>query len=141
MRVSQTAARLFVIAAIALGSLIVGCGQSGDNSNSARPDASGYPRLFTPPEPAFARGLGITGGPITSEQARAIAEAATGGVAKDVEQEDEDGVQVFGVAIEAADNSLDVKIRIADGAVTKIEADDPDDEGSDGDEGSDSDTD
>ena len=73
-------------------------------------------------------------GPVTSEQARAIAESATSGVAGKVEQEDEDGVQVFGVVIQATAGALDVKVRISDGAVTKIEADDAesgDDEGSD----------
>jgi uncharacterized membrane protein YkoI len=119
---------------LATALLTGGCGNSTGSKNASGPSKPTASRNFNPPETSFARGLGITGGPITSEQARAIAESATSGVASKVEQEDEDGVQVFGVAIQATAGALDVKVRVSDGAVTKIEADDAesgDDEGSD----------
>ena len=79
---------------------------------------------FVPPNQTFAEGLGITGGPISSEQAKQIAAAAAGGTAVTVEREDEDGVQVFGVEVQTAAGIKDVKVRISDGAVMKIESDD-----------------
>jgi uncharacterized membrane protein YkoI len=82
--------------------------------------------LFDPPNQTFAQGLGITGGPISSDQAKQIAAAAAGGTASTVEQEGEDGVQVFGVKVQTAAGNKDVKVRISDGAVTKIESDDDD---------------
>jgi uncharacterized membrane protein YkoI len=87
--------------------------------------------VYNPPSQTFAQGLGITGGPVSSDQAKQIAAAAAGGTALTVEQEDEDGVQVFGVHVHTAAGNKDVKVRISDGAVTQIDPDDGD-EGPDG---------
>jgi uncharacterized membrane protein YkoI len=119
-----------LILALAGSSLILtGCGKSSANDKKDAVSPIGPTATIHPPDTSFAQGLGITGGPITSDQARSIAEAATSGVASKVEQEDEDGVQVFGVAVQAPTGSLDVKVRISDGAVTKIESDGGDAEG------------
>ncbi len=116
MKVRMHSVGLPMLAAVAL--LAVGACQSGSAPNRAGTMA------FVPPNQTFAQGLGITGGPISSEQAKQIAAAAAGGTALTVEQEDEDGVQVFGVKVQTATGNKDVKVRISDGAVTKIESDD-----------------
>lgn len=72
--------------------LALGACQSG-----SAPDGAGMV-VFNPPNQTFAEGLGITGGPVSSDQAKQIAAAAAGGTALSVEQEDEDGVQVFGIS-------------------------------------------
>lgn len=105
-------------AVVAAVSLALGACQSGSAPNRAGTVA------FNPPNQTFAQGLGITGGPVSSDQAKQIAAAAAGGTALSVEQEDEDGVQVFGVKVQTAAGNQDVKVRISDGAVTKIEPDD-----------------
>lgn len=122
---------LAFVCAVALS----GCGQGNNENSAASPARTTASGTINPPDVSFARALGISEGPITAEQAGRIAEAATGGVAGEIEQEDEDGVHVFGVDIKAADGDLDVKVRISDGAVTKIEKDDEDDDGGKGDEG------
>jgi uncharacterized membrane protein YkoI len=79
--------------------------------------------------------LGITNSPITADQARQIAETATGGTALNVEQENENHVELFDVDIQLGSSTTDVKVRISDGAVMKVEADDEDDDENDDDEG------
>ena len=91
------------------------------NDSSPTPAATVF---FNPPTLEFAQGLGITAGPITSDQAKQIAAAVAGGTALTVEQEDQDGVQVFGVKVQATGGNKDVKVRISDGAVTQIDPDD-----------------
>jgi hypothetical protein len=105
-------------ALVAAVSLALGACQSDSAPNRAGAV------VFDPPNQTFAQGLGITGGPVSSDQAKQIAAAAAGGTALTVEQEDEDGVQVFGVKVQTATGNKDVKVRISDGAVTKIEPDD-----------------
>ena len=135
MRQSTSGRRfLSVLRGVLLLSIIIlGCGKgSGDPSASKAADSSLI--VYQPPEGRFARDLGITGGPITADQAKAIAEAATGGTAIEVERENENGVQVFGVEILLDGLKKDVKVRISDGAVLQIESDDDDDEDEDEDE-------
>jgi hypothetical protein len=98
----------------------------GACSSASSPTRAGS-QVFTPPSTSFAQGAGITAGPITADQAKQIAAAAVpGGTATTVEQEDDDGVQVFGVKVQAAGGNKDVKVRISDGAVTRIDPDTPD---------------
>ena len=95
--------------------------------NSASSPTRAGSQVFTPPSTSFAQGAGITAGPVTADQAKQIAVAAVpGGTATSVEQEDDDGVQVFGVKVQAAGGNKDVKVRISDGAVTRIDPDTPD---------------
>lgn len=115
------------VASLALiGSVAVaGCGR-----HSTGPDAGRHIRTFSPPERSFATRVGVTGGPITDDQARQIAvEAAGGGTALSVEREDMDGTEVFGVQVQTASDVKDVKIQISDGAVTQIEEGGPDGSG------------
>jgi uncharacterized membrane protein YkoI len=109
--------RIFPALAAAVSLALGAC-----QSNSA-PNRAGA-LVFDPPSQTFAQGLGITAGPVSSDQAKQIAAAAVGGTALTVEQEDEDGVQVFGIKVQTAAGHRDVKVRISDGAVTKIEPDD-----------------
>jgi uncharacterized membrane protein YkoI len=62
-------------------------------------------------------------GPITAAQAKEIAAKAAGGTAVSVEQEDEDGTQVFGVRVQVGAAFKDVKVRISNGVVLKIDDD------------------
>ena len=62
-------------------------------------------------------------GPVTADQAKEIAAKAAGGTALSAEQEDEDGTQVFGVRVQVGSAFKDVKVRVSDGAVLKIEDD------------------
>jgi uncharacterized membrane protein YkoI len=118
--------------AIALGVLLglcvalAGCSQQGSTLGPG-----GRTITYNPPETSFATRLGITQGPVTAEQAKAIAAEAAGGTPLSVEQEDEDGTQVFGVLVQVGALQKDVKVRIADGAVTKIEEDGGDEGGED----------
>jgi uncharacterized membrane protein YkoI len=86
---------------------------------------------------ASAIALGITNTPITADQARAIAEKETGGVAIEVEGETEDGVPVFEVEVRVGSDSRqvikEVVIRASDGAVLEVEIEDEeeDDDGDD----------
>jgi uncharacterized membrane protein YkoI len=112
-------------AVLALGLVLYAC-QNG-STPSAASGTGGH--VFRPPSTTFAGDLGITG-PVTSDQAKAIAAAAAGGTALTVEQEDEDGTQVFGVIVQTTSGNKDVKVRISDGAVTKIDADDGTESGS-----------
>jgi uncharacterized membrane protein YkoI len=105
-------------AVLASVSLALGACQS-----QSAPNRTGS-AVFNPPNQTFAQGVGITGGPVSSDQAKQIAAAAAGGTALSVEQEDEDGVQVFGVKVQTAAGNQDVKVRISDGGVTRIEPDD-----------------
>jgi uncharacterized membrane protein YkoI len=98
----------------------------GACKGSTSPTRAGS-QVFTPPSGSFAQSAGITAGPVTADQAKQIAVAAVpGGTATTVEQEDDDGVQVFGVKVQAAGGNKDVKVRISDGAVTRIDPDTPD---------------
>ena len=105
-----------VLAVLAAGT---GCGKASHPTSAS---SAGSVQTFSPPETSFARNLGITQGPVTAEQAKQIAASAMGGSALSVEQEDEDGTQVFGVQVQTSSGIKDVKVRISDGAVTKIEA-------------------
>jgi hypothetical protein len=122
-----------ILLLIAATCLVVGFAGCGDSHEAVRPQSSHHTTVFNPPDDSFARGVGIAAGPVTAEQAKSIAAAAAGGVALSVEQEDEDGTQVFGVLVKAGETQKDVKVRISDGAVTRIESDGPEDGG--GDEG------
>ncbi len=132
--------RSLLAAALILGALvIVSCGQ-GDNAT--KPAAGSTMKVFDPPSTEFARAAGIMEGPVTAAQAKSIAERATQGTARSVEAEDEDGTNVFGVIVGTATGQQDVKVRISDGAVTRIESDDDgDDESRDDDEGPDDESD
>lgn len=89
---------------------------------------------YNPPNTSFAADLGLTP-PVTAEQAKAIAEAATGGTALDVDQEIEDGELLFEVQVETTDGRLEVEVRASDGGVVEIEReDDGNDEADDGDD-------
>lgn len=108
--------------AVAVMVLTVGCSKS----NAPTASNNGSTITFAPPNSSFAKALGITSGPVTPEQAMAIAAAAAGGTAVPVEQEDENGVQVFGVIVQVGTMQKDVKVRVSDGAVLKIEDGGPD---------------
>ena len=101
---------------LAMSGIVAGCGKASDPTS-----ATASVKTFAPPETSFAKDLGITHGPITAEQAKQIASSAAGGSAMSVEQEDEDGTQVFGVQVQVSGGLKDVKVRISDGAVTRIE--------------------
>lgn len=107
-----------LVVALGMG-LLIGCSDSSTNAHSNKKST-----VFNPPNMSFARAVGVTSGPITEQQARAIAEAATGGTAISVEQEDMDGMQVFGVLVQVGPVRKDVKVRISDGAVLQIDIDD-----------------
>jgi hypothetical protein len=101
---------------------LVGCGKSSVSAPEGR-----HITTFNPAERSFAEGIGITGGPITEDQAKQIAIAAAGGgTATLVEREDQDGTAVFGVQVQSPSGEKDVKVRISDGAVTQIEEGGPD---------------
>ena len=120
MKSRMLARILFSAAVVALA----GCKGSG----SAAP-GNGSTVRFNPPNSSFANSLGING-PVSSDQAKQIAALAAGGTAGSVEQEDQDGTQVFGVLVTAPTGDKDVKVRISDGAVTQIDAGGPDAPGS-----------
>jgi len=63
---------------------------------------------------------------ISSDEAIAIAENATGGKALSVELNNEDGYLVWGVQIENADGLWDVKVDAGTGEILKIESDNED---------------
>ncbi|PJA76889.1 hypothetical protein CO151_01265 [bacterium CG_4_9_14_3_um_filter_65_15] len=108
--------------AVLLMVLVVGAfGCSSSDPTDSSP--SSRAKIFNPPTREFAIALGNSAGPVTQEQAVAITENATGGIMESVEQEDQDGAQVFGVHVDAAGTLLDVKVRISDGAVTQIDDD------------------
>ena len=119
-----------------VGAALAGCGGKGTGSNITPQNSL---IVFHPPNVSFAHGLGIMQGPVTEEQARAIAAAAAGGTAGRVEQEDEDGTQVFGVEVQTAGGMKDVKVRISDGAVMQIDDDDDAEDGDGDHEGDDDD--
>jgi hypothetical protein len=126
MMKGTTLATLIIALSVATGS-VMGCSgnNSGTNPSGKTISWNGGP----------AKTLGITASPVTADQARQIAEEATGGVSQSVEQEDEDGTQVFGVHVLVGTTAQDVKVRVSDGAVLKVEADDDGEEG--GEEGGD----
>jgi hypothetical protein len=132
MSMRETATRLGSALLLAGAVLVVGCGSSNGPTNSER---AGGVRVFDPPNAEFANSIGIQGGPINEEQAKAIAEKATNGRAVSVEREDQDGMDVFGVATQSTSGNFDVKVRVSDGAVTQIDDDDPGEEGDSGDTG------
>ena len=69
--------------------LLAGCDNAGPGAGDVR---------YDPPNTEFAAGLGITP-PVTSDQAKSIAEAAAGGTALGVDQETEDGELLFEVQV------------------------------------------
>ena len=91
---------LVVAASLAVG--LVGCGKSGEALPSSPTHET---KALNPPDESFARTVGVTTGPVTAQPAKAIAAAAAGGVAIAVEQEDEDGTQIFGVLVKAGKDS------------------------------------
>jgi uncharacterized membrane protein YkoI len=99
------------------------CAYAGSSEKDSGLGTSSHPVVYNPPNESFAATLGITPSPITAEQAKPIAAVAIGGEALAVQQEDEDGTQVFGVLVRAGETNKEVKVRIADGAVTKIDED------------------
>jgi len=125
-RVGLVMASLFLLGSI-------GCDNAGRgpaaSSNVATGESGPASSASASPNTSFTTQLGISGGPVSAEDARQIAELATGGTALSVEEEDEDGSPVFGVTVEVGSARKDVKVRISDGAVIKIEDDgeDPDD--------------
>jgi uncharacterized membrane protein YkoI len=100
--------------------------------DGAGPAGSGGTR-YDPPNTEFAAELGLRP-PVTSEQAMAIAAAATGGTALSVDQETEGGELLFEVQVETADGRREVEVRASDGGVVEIEAADDEREGEDGDD-------
>ncbi len=90
-------------------------GSSGPNQNN--------PIRFEPPNTSFAAALNITP-PVTSDQAMAIAEEATGGTATGVTEEMEGGELLYEVKVNAPAGRLEVEIRASDGGVVEIEPDD-----------------
>ena len=61
---------------------------------------------------------------ITEDQAKQTALASvTGGVFKEIELEDEDGVIVYGVEIQSGNNTYDVKVDANTGAIVKSDQD------------------
>ncbi|PIV82046.1 hypothetical protein COW53_01010, partial [bacterium CG17_big_fil_post_rev_8_21_14_2_50_64_8] len=91
--------------AVLLMVLVVGAfGCSSSDPTDSSP--SSRAKIFNPPTREFAIALGNSAGPVTQEQAVAITENATGGIMESVEQEDQDGAQVFGVHVDAAGTLL-----------------------------------
>lgn len=93
-------------------------------SGSAEPAQSAATR-FDPPNTEFAAGLGLAP-PVDSEQAKAIAAAATDGTALSVTEETEHGELLYEVRVETASERLEVEVRASDGGVVEIEPDDGD---------------
>jgi len=91
------------------------------------PGGNGNDIRYDPPNTEFAAGLGVTP-PVASDQARAIAEAATGGTALGVDQETEDGELLFEVQVRTVDGRREVEVRASDGGVVEIEAEDDGDD-------------
>ncbi|MEO8295260.1 MAG: hypothetical protein ABI613_07065 [Gemmatimonadota bacterium] len=115
---SRMLARVLVSAAVVA---LAAC--KGSNANAP---GQGNTIRFNPPNISYASSLGITG-PVTSSEAQQIAAVAASGTAGSVEQEDQDGTQVFGVLVTATPaGDKDVKVRISDGAVTQIDDGGPD---------------
>ncbi len=69
-----------------------------------------------------ASALGISAGPITEAQARAIAARAAGGTVTAVREGDEDGTDAFEVDVATAAGTRSVIVRVSDGAVLETEA-------------------
>ncbi|MEP7324745.1 MAG: hypothetical protein ABI836_02250 [Gemmatimonadota bacterium] len=121
MKYRMLAQSLFSAAVVAL---------AGCTGNGAAAPGNGSTVRFNPPNSSFANSLGING-PVTAVQAQQIAALAAQGTAGSVEQEDQDGTQVFGVPVTATPSGdKDVKVRISDGAVTQIDDGGPDGPGS-----------
>jgi len=116
MRKSLSAVTLTVLT-VAIGLIAVGCAKSGDTATSPSKIAAANK---------------ASGGAVTADQAKDIAATAAGGTALSVEQEDEDGTQVYGVLVQVGAVVKDVKVRISDGAVLKIENDDGKETGGEG---------
>ena len=93
-------------------------------SSGAEPAQSAATR-FDPPNTEFAAGLGLAP-PVNSEQAKAIAAAATDGTALGVTEETEHGELLYEVRVETASERLEVEVRASDGGVVEIEPDDDD---------------
>ena len=114
---------------LALALTLAGC------SSDSGPSQSGSIR-YEPPNTDFAEGLGITTPPpVSEEQAKAIAEEATGGTAVEVESEDEDGELIYEVEVALpGGGTAEVEVRASDGGVAEIESEDDDDQGGDADD-------
>jgi uncharacterized membrane protein YkoI len=80
---------------------------------------------YEPPNTDFATELGLTP-PVSADEARAIAEDATGGTALGVDQETENGELLYEVQVETSEGRKEVEVRASDGGVVEIEAGDDD---------------
>jgi hypothetical protein len=111
-------------------------GSGPATSSELQPDPAGASAASSEPNFSFARELGLAPGQVTAQDARAIAELATGGTALSIEQEDEDAWATFDVTVHVGKTVKEVEVRISDGAVLEIEdeSEDADDSGDDGDE-------
>jgi uncharacterized membrane protein YkoI len=101
------------------------CTFTGCGTNDATTNSAGSEVKF---DISAAKALGITNSPITAEQARQIAEKTTGGRGLKVEQGHESGVEVFVVDVQVNSSMNDINVRVSDGAVMKVEADDDDED-------------
>ena len=88
--------------------------------------ANGVPGTRHPSNVSGAAYTGVTP-PVTSDEARAIAEAAAGGTALGVDQETEDGELLYEVEVQTASGRMEVEVRASDGGVVEIESEDDDD--------------
>lgn len=114
---------------LALASLFflcsVGCYDSGPASSSEADDTE-VPKASAPSAPnlSFASDLSISSRPVSEQEARRIAELATGGSAVSLEREDENEEPVFEVTVRVEDSMKEVEVRVRDGAVIEIDDDD-----------------
>ena len=106
-------------AAVMVGGVTAGCG----GGSSATPTSPTKTAAVASASSVSAAQAATPSGPVTADQAKEIAAKAAGGTALSVEQEDEDGTQVFGVRVQVGSAFKDVKVRTSDGAVLKIEDD------------------
>lgn len=106
-------------AAVMVGGVTAGCG----GGSSATPTSPTKTAAVASASSVSAAQAATPSGPVTADQAKEIAAKAAGGTALSVEQEDEDGTQVFGVRVQVGSAFKDVKVRISDGVVLKIEDD------------------
>ena len=109
-------------ATVMVAGIAAGCGGANSASPSSMAPSKGA-AASSASSVSAAQAVTTPTGPVTADQAKGIAATAAGGTAVSVEQEDEDGTQVFGVRVQVGSAFKDVKVRISDGAVLKIEDD------------------
>lgn len=66
---------------------------------------------------------------VTQEEAKQFALAEINGIVKDIQLENEDGNVVYGVEIENAGTSVDIKIDAGNGKVLRVESDNEEESG------------